>query len=160
MAHNRDRLNALAAAELGRARTTAADLGRARPAETQVEVSLTPATKRDGSSPAVRVTVNDVLDDKDTEVSRSDDSFDDNGQASKDDRGEKSPSFCPRFRVPVLPLGCTVILIVLGLGALAAVITLSVTRTRSDRISSSPTNGSSTHGAHERRNLQLFLLAH
>ena len=64
MAHNRDRLNALAAAELGRARTTAADLGRARPAETQVEVSLTPATKRDGSSPAVRVTVNDVLDER------------------------------------------------------------------------------------------------
>ena len=61
MAH-RDRLNALAAAELGRART--AEMGRARPAETQVEVSLTPATKRDGSSPAVRVTVNDVLDER------------------------------------------------------------------------------------------------
>jgi len=140
MAHNRDRLNALAAAELGRART-AAELGRARLVETQVEVSLTPATQSNGSSPAVRVTVNDVLDDKDTEVSQSDDSFDDN-EASKYGREENSPSFCSRFRVPALPLGCTVILILLGLGALAAVITLSVTR--SDRNSSSTT----TNGAH------------
>ena len=52
MAH-RDRLNALAAAELG----------RARPTETQVEISLTPANdaKGDDSSPAARVSVNDVL---------------------------------------------------------------------------------------------------
>jgi len=73
MAH-RDRLNALAAAELG----------RARPAETQVEISLTPANdaKGDDSSPAVRVTVNDVLGDRGTEISLSDDSFDDNGRSS------------------------------------------------------------------------------
>ena len=140
MAH-RDRLNALAAAELGRART--AEMGRARPAETQVEVSLTPATKRDGSSPAVRVTVNDICDniDKDTEVSLSDDSFDDNGrQASKYGREEKSSPFCPRFRAPALPLGCIAFLILLGLGAIAAAITLSVI----DRNSSSTT----TNGAH------------
>ena len=140
MAH-RDRLNALAAAELGHART-AAELGRARPAETQVEISLKPATNSDGSSPAVRVTVNDMMldDNKDTEVSLSDDSFDDNGQAPKRGREEKSQSFRSRFRVPALPLGCTVILILLGLGAIAAAITLSVI----DRNSSSAT----TNGAH------------
>mmetsp|Transcript_1658 Transcript_1658/g.4838 ORF Transcript_1658/g.4838 Transcript_1658/m.4838 type:complete len:546 (+) Transcript_1658:237-1874(+) len=114
MAHHRNRLNALAAAELGRANQDQRPgqqrqqqevasskkiiggnrgIGTSASASTRdrdrVEISLMPANaataKNDGSS-SVRVSVNGmVLDDKDTESAPSDDSFDDNN-----DNGQES----------------------------------------------------------------------